>query len=624
VKLLRKSIPICIGFFILSITNVYGQLGFCSGNSGDPIFTETFGTGTTNGPALPAGTTTYTYENGVPQDGSYTISNNSNYLDWHNVSDITPDDSNGKFLIVNASFNAGEFFRRNISGLCENTSYEFSAWLINLLPASGCGGNGIPINVKFEIWDASDTNLLASGDTGNIQGTSTPNWEQYGLVFQTLPAQTDVILKMINNGVGGCGNDLAIDDIVFKSCGDIVTVEDVQTNDGISICENNVPFTTQLTANPDFSIFTSHAYQWQESTDNVVWTDIAGETTNTFTPTGITTTTYYRVKVAEDVVNLANPLCNVVSEVFEINVVATPDEPVSDGDIMNCGTETQSASVTVTNGVMVNWYDAASGGNLLLADSTTYPTDVAGTFYAEAETIDGNCRSNFRTPVSVVFYESPVVEDETLTFCEGTEITLYANVINTYYLWNTGENISQITVNTPGIYTVLVTTGNGCSETKTITLTQIDNPVIDNVVSDGNDIVVNTANSGDFEYSLDGNTYQLSPMFFNAEGGLYTVYVRERNGCGVDTIEHLHFVIPKFFTPNGDSQNDAFILKGIEHFASSEVHIFDRYGRLLVSSKNTAFAWDGTFKNQLLPTSDYWYVIKIDGRELKGHFTLKR
>lgn len=623
-KLLRKSIPFSFCFFILSIINVHGQLGFCTGNSGEPIFTETFGTGTTNGPALPAGTTTYTYVNGEPPDGSYTISNGSNYFDWHNVSDITPNDTNGKFLIINASYTAGEFFKRQISGLCENTSYEFSAWLVNLLKANGCNGNGIPINVKFEIWDASDTNLLASGDTGNIHGTVSPNWEQYGLVFQTLPAQTEVILKMINNGVGGCGNDLAIDDIIFKSCGDIVTIEDVHTNDSISICENNVPFSTQLTANPDFSIFTTHAYQWQESTDNVVWTNIVGETTNTFTPTGITTTAYYRVKVAEDVINLANPLCNVVSEVFEVNVVATPDEPISDGNVTNCGTDSQSASVTVPNGVTVNWYDAPSGGNLLLADSTSYATDVPGLFYAEAVTIDGNCRSNFRTPVSVVFYESPVVEDETLTFCEGTAITLYANVINTYYLWNTGETISQITVNTPGIYTVMVTTGNGCSETKTITLTQIDNPIIDTVVSNGNDIVITTANTGDFEYSLDGNSYQLSPTFFNAEGGLYTVYVRERNGCGVATIEHLHFVIPKFFTPNGDSQNDAFILKGIEYFASSEVYIFDRYGRLLVSSKNTAFAWDGTFKNQLLPTSDYWYVIKIDGRELKGHFTLKR
>lgn len=623
-KLLRKSIFFVIIFCAFGFINAYGQLGFCTGNSGEPIFAETFGAGTTNGPALPPGTTTYTYVTGQPQDGSYTISSSSNFFDWHNMGDVTPGDVNGKFLIVNASYTPGEFFRRTISGLCENTSYEFSSWLINLLPASGCGGNGIPINVKFEIWDASDTNVLASGDTGDIYGTATPNWERYGLVFQTLPAQTEVILKMINNGVGGCGNDLGIDDIVFKSCGDIVTVEDTQANGSVFVCENNLPFTTQLTANPDFSIFTSHAYQWQESTDNVNWTDIVGETDNTFTPTGITVTTYYRVKVAEDVINLANPLCNVVSEVFEISVVLKPDAPVSDGNVTNCSNDTQSASVTVPTGITVNWYDASNGGNLLLAGNPSYLTDVAGTFYAEAVSENGGCTSNFRTAVSVVFYESPVVEDETLTFCEGTDITLYANVINTYYLWNTGETISQITVNTPGIYTVVVTNGNGCSETKTITLTQIDNPIIDTVFSDGNHIVVTTANTGDFEYSLDGVSYQSSPTFFNAEGGLYTIYVREHNGCGIATTEFLHFVIPKFFTPNNDGVNDAFILKGIEYFASSEVHIFDRFGRLLVSSKNTAFAWDGTFKNQLLPTSDYWYVIKIDGKEIKGHFTLKR
>ena len=58
-------------------------MGFCAGNSGDPIFTETFGTGTTNN-ALPVGTTTYTYINGFPNDGFYTVSNGTfgNNFDW--------------------------------------------------------------------------------------------------------------------------------------------------------------------------------------------------------------------------------------------------------------------------------------------------------------------------------------------------------------------------------------------------------------------------------------------------------------------------------------------------------------------------------------------------------------
>ena len=223
---------------ILGSINLNAQLGFCNGNSGDPIFTEDFGTGGNNGPPLPPGSTTYSYIDGTPDDGRYTISSFTAYFDWFDTNDHTPNDSNGKAFIVNASFTPGEFFRRTVSGLCENTSYEFSSWLMNLHPSyGGCDGNGIPVNVKFEIWDSTDTNLLASGDTGDIFDRNAPIWDQYALVFQTLPGQTAVILKMLNNGEGGCGNDLAIDDIVFRTCGDFIGITDDQDRTNILICE---------------------------------------------------------------------------------------------------------------------------------------------------------------------------------------------------------------------------------------------------------------------------------------------------------------------------------------------------------------------------------------------------
>ena len=61
-------------FIVFSTLKLQAQLGFCGGNSGDPIFEETFGTGTVNGPQLPAGTTTYNFTTGAPDDGDYTIS----------------------------------------------------------------------------------------------------------------------------------------------------------------------------------------------------------------------------------------------------------------------------------------------------------------------------------------------------------------------------------------------------------------------------------------------------------------------------------------------------------------------------------------------------------------------
>ncbi|GGZ88801.1 T9SS type B sorting domain-containing protein [Algibacter mikhailovii] len=604
---------------------MYAQLGFCSGNSGDPIFVEDFGSGATT--PLAPGITSYTYASGQPNDGFYNVSSNTNWFGWHDIDDHTGTSSNGRMLIVNADFTPGEFYQTAISGLCENTSYEFSSWMMNLTPTSSCGGNSIPINVKFEIWDNTNTNLLASGDTGNIFSSSSPRWGQYALVFQSLPGQTSIILKMLNNGVGGCGNDLALDDIVFKSCGDNVVIEDSSNVKIAEICQDELPYESVLTATPDNSIFDSHFYQWQESIDNVNWTDISGETNNTLITSPVNRTTYFRVKVAEALINVNNDSCNLLSETFEVRVVPLPDRPVSNGDLLICEDDATPLSVSVPSGVIVNWYDAAVGGRLLLQNSTTYKPTAAGTYYAEAETVNAACLSALRTALKLEYLETPLVEDEALTFCANTSTNLSANPENpsivTSYLWSTGEVTETISVSSPGTYSVEVA-NNACVVTKTIALTEIDNPVIENVTSDGKDIVIKTANVGDFLYALDGRNFQLSNRFTYVDGGLYTIYVKHQDCSEVITTEYLHFYIPKYFTPNNDGENDYFDLSGIENYASSSVSIFDRYGKLLKSGGNGPFSWDGTFNGQRLSTSDYWYVIVIDNQKFTGHVTLKR
>ena len=609
----------------ISVTNpMFAQLGFCGGNSGDPIFMETFGSGITNGPPLPFGTTTYSYVDERPYDGSYTISSNTSWFGWHDVEDHTPGDTNGKCFIVNADYTAGEFFRTTIYGLCENTTYEFSSWLINLLPASGCDGNGIPINVKFQIWDDTDTTLLASGDTGDLQATTSPVWEQYALVFTTLSGQTSVILKMINNGTGGCGNDLAIDDIIFKSCGDFISIFNEENEDSVARCENDEAYTTLLTVSPDFSIFSTHFYQWQQSNDGSTWNDVLGETNQTYQTPLLNTTTYFRAKVAEDPINLANDLCNVVSDVFMIEYKPNPNPPISLGDLVVCEDALIPLSVSVNNSEFVDWYDSPNGGDLLATNTDTFQPNISSIYYAEAVSQTSGCTSTSRTALSYRVSSLPVVIDEYVEFCEGETVTLSANVPDMFYLWNTGATTESITINSGGEYSVSVTNSDGCTSTKTIDVVQIDAPIIDNIVSEGSSIVINMMNSGDFEYSLDGNVYQSTPIFQNVSGDYYMIHVREFNGCGIVTKLHLHFIAPKFMTPNDDGDNDTFTLKGIESFSSSEVYIFDRYGKLLKSGKNGPFSWDGTFNNNKLPTGDYWYIVKIDGHEMVGHFTLKR
>jgi hypothetical protein len=51
--------------------------------------------------------------------------------------------SGGYMLMVNADYVASEVYRQDITGLCPNTDYEFSAWVRNICPTCGIDSTGV-------------------------------------------------------------------------------------------------------------------------------------------------------------------------------------------------------------------------------------------------------------------------------------------------------------------------------------------------------------------------------------------------------------------------------------------------------------------------------------------------
>ena len=144
-----------------------------------------------------------------------------------------------------------------------------------------------------------------------------------------------------------------------------------------------------------------------------------------------------------------------------------------------------------------------------------------------------------------------------------------------------------------------------------------------------NMITIFVSGEGDYEYSLNNinGPYQDSNVFENVPPGLHTVYIRDKNNCGI--VEDIVSVIgfPKFLTPNGDGYHDTWQVYGLNHSSQIEsiVYIFDRYGKLIKQLSPTGIGWDGTFNGKPMPSSDYWFHVKLqDGRVFKSHFTLKR
>ncbi len=221
--------------------------------------------------------------------------------------------------------------------------------------------------------------------------------------------------------------------------------------------------------------------------------------------------------------------------------------------------------------------------------------------------------------------------------CTNKSVTLIADKGYDAYLWSTGETTRAITVNAIGDYEVTVTKYHAtrpetrCNYSKTIEVVESQTPSIVNIeVQDwsqtNNGFIVTIEGNGDYEYSLNDIDYQDSNIFEDLKTGDYTVYVRNKKGCGKVSESVYALFHPKFFTPNGDGYNDYWQLYFSEQEPDIEVSIFDRYGKFIKKIDPRSKGWDGTLNGVPLPTSDYWFVVNRPSKneQHKGHFTLKR
>lgn len=726
---MNKKTALCIVSFFYFSFNIYAQL--CQGSLGDPIVEIDFGSGTGRGSALGSSVTAFTYRaSGELDEGEYTIANSTSGLKgnaWHITNDHTGN-ANGYMMVINSAVlaNEGVFYTKSVQGLCPNTTYEFSAWLINVMNPTA-GTDQYSPNVTFRVSDTSG-NILGSYNTGDIAQTSSGTWIQYGFFF-TLGNESEVIITILNSAPSAHpGNDIALDDISFRPCGpNTTTVIQNETSTNLTICQDDI-------VNYTFETYVSNGYsnpqyQWQYSDDNgLTWNNITGATSTTynFTDTSTPGIFYYRMAVG-DGANINSTSCRINSDEFTVEITKKPDPLVGDSQQSFCSTQNATLKDIDVNASAI-WYDSLTKNNILpettnLVNGTTYyATNINNgcesdevlavtvtiytpsleinnvnafvcdnlndghelinlTIYEEKITSCSNCSfsyflsqvdaENFSSdekisspsnydwfPVNNIIYvridspdncyqiaevtlnlqETPIINiNDTIGVCENADAFIIDAGAGYYaYSWSNGATTQTISITSEdrGYYWVEITEDHGtyiCSSSKEFevvasniaTISSID---IEDWTDYNNSLTVNLSNEniGEYEYSLDNLNYQDSNIFTGLEAGEYTVYVRDKNGCGIT--QKIVYILnyPKFFTPNNDGFNDTWSIEYSETEPNMIVKIFDRYGKFLkFLTPNTS--WDGTFKGQNLPSSDYWFVvIRENGKIYKGHFALKR
>lgn len=259
-------------------------------------------------------------------------------------------------------------------------------------------------------------------------------------------------------GLPQCGNDLAIDDILFTACTPSASVTFSTTS---SICSGtNTSISASIINNP----FTTPAYQWQKSTDGGnTWINIGtpGNSASTYILNNVSSADQasYRVLVGPDVASLGSSTCITASAPVSLTVYASPaasagsNSPVCSGSAINL-------SSIVTGGTSpysYSWTGPNSFNSTVAYPSITNSALTNGGIYQFQVTDNNGCKANAST--NVIVNEKPVVDPiiGDSKGCVGSSFYLSSSTPNG--TWSS-INTSVATVDQSGMVTLI---GSGSS-----------------------------------------------------------------------------------------------------------------------------------------------------------------
>ncbi len=198
--------------------------------------------------------------------------------------------------------------------------------------------------------------------------------------------------------------------------------------------------------------------------------------------------------------------------------------------------------------------------------------------------------------------------------CAISGIQIGAVISGGYYLWNTGDVSTRITVTNAGLYWQEIKQA-GCTVRDSINISLKPTPVVnignDTSVCKNKSIVFDAGNTAtSYLWNNGANTQTITVT----KPGLYYVDVAIDGCTGSDTavvsLGDCEFFIPSAFTPNKDGLNDDFGVLSDFSYQRFSFKIYDRYGHTIFAAKDITQKWDGSYKGLALPMGAYPWIIE--------------
>lgn len=204
--------------------------------------------------------------------------------------------------------------------------------------------------------------------------------------------------------------------------------------------------------------------------------------------------------------------------------------------------------------------------------------------------------------------------------------------------WNTGDTGITIDNIPSDWYSYNVISSNNCSYEDSIFL---DHPMplsieLDTIHPtcinsfDGELNLVAMGGTPGYNYFLNGNEFTGSIQGLGTDS--LRILAVDFNNCdtlfviAMPPVRDPCIFIPNWFSPNGNSEEDTWLIDGFEYGALT-LKIFNVLGQELYRTESANYIpWDGTFSGKSLPAGDYYYVITsaLLNNNYTGYVTLLR
>jgi gliding motility-associated-like protein len=383
------------------------------------------------------------------------------------------------------------------------------------------------------------------------------------------------------------------------------------------------------------------------------WTKVSGPGTATFSPNNHTATAKVTVSVYG----------TYVFRWTEVNGPCTSRASVTVGFFEQVSANAGNGGDECDKDFLLNavpgtgtgtWSKVSGPGNATFSpnahqyNATVTVTQTGAYDFAWTE-VNNNCSSV--DIIRVVFHAPPSINaGPDAAVCKGGSIKLQAEGSGTF-LWSPENLLSNPAIADPvatpvatTVFTVTLTDQWHCKNSDQVTIEVREKPVVNAGPDQILDFLFETeleatalnnhetgewkilAGTGTFS-DKNSNKTNVSELSLGDNNILWTVTNGVCTGTSDTVLVKINdLIIPTLITPNHDSWNELFIIRGLESLGRTTLTVFNRWGAIVYTDDNYWNDWDGKdYNGNPLQDDTYYYVLKPEKiKPIKGFIVIKR